>query len=89
MEDKFNFECEDNDTLAQILHRLQHHIIDVIVLGGWLYTGKLVEVEEEEAILCDVTVTSSGGLTLSTFEVGRVTIRLDTIISFGKPSRVL
>ncbi len=86
MEDKFDFECEESDKLAQILSRFQHRIIDVIVLGGWLYTGKLAEVEDEQAVLCDVTVTSSGGLTLSTFEVPKVTICLDTIISFGKPS---
>lgn len=85
MEDKFVCECEESDTFAHILNRFQHHIIEVITLGGWLFTGKLVEIEDEQAVLCDVTVTSSGGLTLSTFEVHRVTICLDAITSIGKP----
>jgi len=85
MDNKF-LECEDSDTFAHILRRFQHRIIEVIALGGWLYTGKLVKIEDDQVFLCDVTVTSSGGLTLSTFEVPRVTICLDTIISAGKPS---
>ncbi|WP_371373424.1 hypothetical protein [Sporomusa aerivorans] len=89
MEDKFDFECVESDTLAQILHRLIHHNVEVIVVGGWLYSGKIVAVEDDQIILCDVTVTSSGGLTLSTFEVARVAICLDTIISVGKSSLVM
>lgn len=84
MDDRFICECEESETLAHILSRLNDHIIDVIVLGGWLFTGKLVEEEDEKVILCEVTVTSCGGLTLSTFEVPRVEICLDTIISAGK-----
>ena len=81
-------ECEERETLAHILERLKHNVVDVIVLGGWLFTGKLVEVEDCQVILCDVTVTSCGGLTLSAFEVPQVTICLDTIISAGKSELV-
>lgn len=86
MDDRFIHECEENETLACLLNKLTNHVIDVIVLGGWLYTGKLVEVEDGQVILCDVTVTSCGGMTLSTFEVPKVRICLDTIISAGKPA---
>lgn len=89
MEERFISECEECDTIVHILNRLKHHIVEAIVSGGWLFTGKLVEVEDEQVILCDVTVTSSGGLTLSTFEVHRVAICLDAITSIGKPDLIV
>jgi hypothetical protein len=86
MDDRIIHECEEQETLGCLLSKLVNHVIDVIVLGGWLYTGKLVEVEDGQVILCDVTVTSCGGMTLSSFEVPKVRICLDTIISAGKPA---
>jgi hypothetical protein len=83
VDDRFIHECEENETLVCLLSKAINHVIDVIVLGGWLFTGKLVEVEDGQVILCDVTVTSCGGMTVSSFEVPKVRICVDTIISAG------
>lgn len=83
MEERLKYECDDK--LIHILKSLRNHVIDVIVAGGWLFTGKLFAVEEDLLVLCDATVTSSGGLTLSTFEVERVAICLEAVTSAGKP----
>ncbi len=85
MDDRFFHECEENETFAHLLSKGINHVVNVIVLGGWLYTGKLVEVKDGQVILCNVTVTACGGMTLSSFEVPKVRICLDTIISAGNP----
>jgi hypothetical protein len=86
MKDKFVHECEDREKLIHALKWLKNKTIDVIVAGGWLFNGTLGEIDDGQVILCDVTVTSCGGLTLNTFEVPRVTICLDALISLGKPA---
>lgn len=84
MSDEFILECEGNDTFEDILEAVKTHIVDVIVLGGWVFTGRVVAIDEL-VILRDVIVTASGGLTVSTFEVPNVSICPDSIISLGKP----
>lgn len=89
MTDRLDHECEERETLEHLLKWLKNQVINVITQGGWLFTGKLVVVEDEQAVLRDVTVTASGGLTLSSFEVDRVAIFLDDITSAGKPAALL
>jgi len=88
MDDQFALQCEEKDTLTDLLKALKDHIVNVVSTGGWLFTGKLIEIEDAEIVLCDVTVTSTGGLTLCTFEVYRVKICLNEITSVGKPSQI-
>lgn len=74
--------------LICILKNLYRKVVNIRVLGDWMFTGRLVKVEHELALLTDVTVTSGAGLTLSTFEVDHVVVNLETIASVGKPSFV-
>lgn len=85
MKDKFVHECEDREKLIHTLKWLKNQIIEVIVAGAWLFNGTLEEIDDGQIILCDVTVTSCGGLTVSAFEVPQVTICLDVVISLGEP----
>lgn len=86
MKDKFVHECEDREKLIPALKWLKNQVIEVIVKGAWLFSGTLEEIDDGQVILCDVTVTSCEGLTLSVFEVPQATICLDAVISFGKPA---
>ena len=64
-----------------------HHLVNVRVLGDWMFTGKLQELRSKHEIsLFDVTVTSCGGQTICTFDVSQVNIQLKDIISVGKPA---
>lgn len=77
---------EESHKLIHILKSLRNTIINVRVLGQWMFTGRLAKLECELAVLTDVTVTTAGGLTLSVFEVNRVTINLEAITSVGLPT---
>lgn len=85
MAEELQFSGESHK-LISILKKLENKIANVRVLGEWMFTGKLVDLECELAVLTDVTVTSGAGLTLSVFEVDRVTINLEAITSVGKPA---
>ncbi len=62
-------------------------LVNVRVLGDWMFTGKLVKIIAKQGIcLADVTVTSCGGLTLCSFDVNNVSIQLEDVTSIGKPA---
>lgn len=65
-----------------------NHLVDVRVLGDWMFTGNLDDVrDKQEAYLSNVTVTSCQGLTLCSFEVDEVCIQLKDVTSIGKPTQ--
>ncbi|MGI6092711.1 MAG: hypothetical protein GX348_02240 [Veillonellaceae bacterium] len=77
---------EESHKLIRILKDYKYSVINIRVLGQWMFTGKLTQLEYELATLTNVTVTSGAGLTLSVFEVDRVTINLEAITSIGEPA---
>ena len=72
--------------LINELKRMQGDTVNIRVLSNWMFSGVLVSVHDELAILAQVTVTSSSGLTLSAFDVDSVKINLESLTSVGKPS---
>ena len=69
-----------------ILREFEGQFVNIRVLGDWMFSGKLVELDDKQVCLVDVTVISAGGLTLCTFDVPKVRIYLEAITSAGRPA---
>lgn len=79
---------DQNNRNKKLVFDVKHMIGDLVnirVFGDWMFSGVLTRVEDNIAFLTDVTVFASGGLTLSTFEVGNIRVNLDALTSIAKP----
>lgn len=76
---------QESHKLINELKRMQGDTVNIRLLNDWMFTGVLVSVCNEIALLSQVTVISSSGLTLSTFDVDAVKINLEALTSVGKP----
>jgi hypothetical protein len=76
---------KESHKLINELKKMQGDLVTIRTFGEWAFAGRLVGVDCELAILSEVTVLGSGGLTLCAFDVSSVTVNLEALTSVGKP----
>lgn len=81
-------EERQEDHLIHDLKKLIGQLVTIRTFGEWAFSGTLEDVSHELALLVNVTVSNSGGLTLCAFDVGLATVNLEALTSVGKPVSV-